>query len=296
MAKASSYFDSAGEIYWSALYGNELGDLEDLDAKLAEELRFQEAIWLSGKENILSSSSTSRATDTRASYWMPEQKPRRSAKESGESSRSYCEICVDRKERHQMFTIPGCSHSFCVDCISTYVKTRLEQHITIIMCPGEDCGVLLELEACRPWLPKEVIDRWEDLLCEELLCATAGRLYCPFKECSVLLLNDSQGEVIAETECPNCHRLFCAQCNVPWHPGMSCEEYQKLSEDERGRDDLMVRNLAKEKKWRNCPSCRFIVERTEGASTNFVMHVEQNGVLIMVVAGATKKHKDKNVK
>ncbi|GMI91703.1 hypothetical protein like AT3G14250 [Hibiscus trionum] len=255
MADASSYFDLAGDIYWSALYGNDEGDLEDLDAKLAEELQFQEAILLSAKETISSPTST----DTRASSSMRKQKPRKSAKKPGE-----CDICVDRKERHQMFTISGCSHSFCVDCISTYVKTRLEQHITIIKCPGEGCGVMLELEACRPRLPKEAIHRWEDLLCEELLCATGGRIYCPFKDCSVLLLNDNQGEIIAETECPNCHRLFCAQCKVPWHPGISCEEYQKLGEGERGRDDLMVRNLAKEKKWRNCPSCRFMVERTEG--------------------------------
>ncbi|KAL4332064.1 hypothetical protein GQ457_07G030620 [Hibiscus cannabinus] len=255
MANASSYFDLAGEIYWSAHYGNDVGDLEDLDAKLAEELQFQEAILLSVEENISSPASSST---------MPKKKPRKSARKAGESSGGYCEICVDGKERRQMFIISGCSHSFCVDCINTYVKTRLEQHVTIIKCPGEGCGVMLEIEACRPRLPKEVIDRWGDLLCEELLCATAGRIYCPFKDCSVLLLNDNQGEIIAETECPNCNRLFCAQCKVPWHPGFSCEEFQTLGEGERGRDDLMVRNLAKEKKWRNCPSCRFMVERTEG--------------------------------
>ena len=75
---------------------------------------------------------------------------------------------------------------------------------------------------------------------------------------------DNQGEVIAETECHFCHRLSCAQCHVSWHPGISCEEYQKLNEDERGREDLMVRNFAKENKWRRCPKCHIIVERTQG--------------------------------
>ena len=141
------------------------------------------------------SSSTSRSMSTRASSSMQKQEPRKSAKIPGESSLSYCEICDDRKERHQMFTISGCSHSFCSDCISTCVKTRLEQNITIIMCPGENCKLVLELEACRGLLSKEVIDLWEDLLREELLRATGGRLHCPFKDCSALLLNDNQGEV-----------------------------------------------------------------------------------------------------
>ncbi|KAG4199372.1 hypothetical protein ERO13_A05G142700v2 [Gossypium hirsutum] len=131
------------------------------------------------------------------------------------------------------------------------------------MCPRENCKVPLELEACKPRFPKEVIELWGDLLRDELLCATGGQLYCPFKDCSALLLNDNQ-EVIAETECPYCHRLLCARCKVSWHSGISCEEYQKLSEDERGSEDLMVRNLAKEKKWNRCPRCHIIVERTEG--------------------------------
>ncbi|XVE51760.1 hypothetical protein DITRI_Ditri02bG0066600 [Diplodiscus trichospermus] len=262
MAKASNDIDFAEEIYLSeVLDGNEGGDLQQFDAKFAEQLQFQDAIFLSVKQLP---SSTSRPMNTLPNPSISKHKPRKSVKKAGESSRSYCEICVDRKERHQMFTISGCSHSFCSDCISTYVKTRLEQNITVIMCPGENCRVMLEFEACRPLLGKDVISLWGDLLCEELLCSTGGRLYCPFKDCSVLLLNDNQGEVIAETECPFCHRLFCAQCHVPWHPGISCEEYQKLNEDERESEDLMVRNLAKENKWRRCPSCRFLVERTEG--------------------------------
>lgn len=80
-----------------------------------------------------------------------------------------------------------------------------------------------------------------------------------------MLVYENDGEtVISESECPFCHRLFCAQCYVPWHPGVNCEEYQRLNVDERGREDLMVRELAKEKKWSRCPHCKYYVERTEG--------------------------------
>jgi E3 ubiquitin-protein ligase RNF144 len=102
------------------------------------------------------------------------------------------------------------------------------------------------------------------VLCRALF-ASEMMFYCPFKDCSAMLVNDKEeGEVIRQSECPFCHRLFCAQCCVPWHPGIECEEFQRLNESEREREDLMLSELAREKKWRRCPDCKYYVERTEG--------------------------------
>ncbi|CAL5195182.1 unnamed protein product [Lathyrus oleraceus] len=49
--------------------------------------------------------------------------------------------------------------------------------------------------------------------------------YCPFKDCSALLVNDGKQDVTS-AECPECHRLFCAQCKVPWHGGIDCDDFQ----------------------------------------------------------------------
>ncbi|KAJ1423765.1 IBR domain [Sesbania bispinosa] len=111
-------------------------------------------------------------------------------------------------------------------------------------------------------------------------------------DCSAMMLDDIEGQDIKESECPFCHRLFCARCHVPWHPGVPCEEFQKLNEDERGKEDLVVRELAHEKKWSSrCPKCKFNVENTEGylhmicgATFTFAMRVEKNALLLMVAA------------
>ncbi|PKI67022.1 hypothetical protein CRG98_012560 [Punica granatum] len=71
------------------------------------------------------------------------------------------------------------------------------------------------------------------------------------RDCSAMLVNDCE-KVIEQSECPHCHRLFCAQCRVPWHTGVACMEFQALNEDERGSDDLLLRKLANEKNWRRC--------------------------------------------
>lgn len=201
--------------------------------------------------------------------------------EPGESSNSpsttvtvtfACEICTETKPFSESFTGMGCSHSYCSDCIVKYVCSKLDQNITHVPCPDSGCDKgVLDPDHCSRILPPDVFDRWGSALCESVIL-TSEKFYCPFKDCSALMIDDSGGnggggeggEAIAEAECPNCNRLFCARCKVPWHPGIECSEYQKLNKDERGREDIMLMKLAKDKKWTRCPKCMIYVEKTEG--------------------------------
>ncbi|XP_009365256.2 uncharacterized protein LOC103955106 isoform X2 [Pyrus x bretschneideri] len=232
------------------------------DSKYAQDLQFQEALMSSSAitsqstHNGGSSSSSSSATiqATQAIQSNPPQP----------STQILCEICVEMKEADEFFQNEGCVHSFCSDCITNHVASKIQANIHVILCPGLDCRAVLELDACMPILPKEVIEGWNDALCEAMVLG-AQRLYCPFSDCSTVLMIDNEGEeAVRVSECPICHRLFCARCQVPWHPGVDCEEYRKLNEDERGRADLMVKELAKQNKWKRCPRCKYYVEKTQG--------------------------------
>ncbi|EYU24556.1 hypothetical protein MIMGU_mgv1a023566mg [Erythranthe guttata] len=109
---------------------------------------------------------------------------------------------------------------------------------------------------------QHVVVLWDEVICESLI-PLAQRFYCPYRDCSGLLMNDGGGDV-REAECPFCNRLFCARCSVTWHSGVDCEEFSKLRFDERGREDRMVHELAKKNQWQRCPRCKFFVERKEG--------------------------------
>ncbi|KAL0426742.1 UNVERIFIED_CONTAM: hypothetical protein Slati_2849000 [Sesamum latifolium] len=142
---------------------------------------------------------------------------------------------------------------------------KLQENITAINCPVPGCNGFLEPQHCRSILPKQVFDRWGDALCEAVILASE-KFYCPIKDCSALLIDDQsvENEVIMQSECPDCNRLFCVQCKVPWHSGMACSDFQKLKEDERSNEDIMLMNLAKSKKWIRCPKCKFYVEKSSG--------------------------------
>lgn len=191
------------------------------------------------------------------------------AKKSAGSSASpltfMCEICADERRIDDRFRVLGCDHSYCSECMGKYVASKLQENVTAINCLDSGCKGYLEPQHCRPILPKQVFDRWCDALCEAVILATE-KFYCPFKDCSALLIDDRNrgNEVILHSECPDCNRLFCAQCKVPWHSGISCAEFQKLKKDERSNEDIMLMNLAKTNKWMRCPVCKFYVERSQG--------------------------------
>ncbi|KAL9300769.1 putative transcription factor C2H2 family [Arabidopsis thaliana] len=174
------------------------------------------------------------------------------------------DICVERKPRIESFRINGCSHTYCNDCVSKYIAAKLQDNILSIKCPVSGCSGQLEPDKCRQILPREVFDRWGDSLCEAVIMSSK-RFYCPYKDCSALLfLDESEEEKMNESECPHCHRMVCVECGTKWHPEITCEEFQKLAENERERGDILLKNMAESKKWRRCPPCKFYIEKSEG--------------------------------
>ncbi|KAL4628966.1 hypothetical protein ACB092_05G274700 [Castanea dentata] len=255
---ASPQFTCVDDFHFSAVFDeNEAWNCSDVtDEKFAEELQVQEALMGCVIDSQLVNKEAS------SSLQLPSSPTIQAILPTPEAD-SFCEICVERKDSDEMFKIESCVHSFCSDCISKHVATKIEESITRVCCPGLDCNGVIELDACRAVLPKDVFERWAEGLCAALFGSQS--FHCPFKDCSAMFLNDNEeGEAIRESECPYCHRLFCAQCSVPWHLGVDCEEFQRLDGDEKERDDLIFRELAEEKKWRTCPHCKYYVERTEG--------------------------------
>ncbi|CAJ1950663.1 unnamed protein product [Sphenostylis stenocarpa] len=270
-ASSSSTFPSTAEdhVLVDDLYFSALHDAEEIfpisDDKYAEELQLQEVLYSSTLSSARVENEVVQVDiDDDDDDDIPLRILKGKNKVTSESSHAYCGICMDAKPGEEMFRNQNCFHFFCDDCVGRYVAAKIQENITMVKCPEPKCKGVLEPQNCRSIIPKEVFDRWENALCENVVLGTQ-KFYCPFKDCSTMLIDDGD-EIITVSECPHCSRLFCAQCKVSWHSGLDCSEFQSLKKDERGKEDLQVVELAKNKSWRRCPKCNFYVEKIDGCT------------------------------
>jgi E3 ubiquitin-protein ligase RNF144 len=177
----------------------------------------------------------------------------------------FCKICMDAVPPSDAHSASrGCGHAFCATCLAGYILVKIHDRIADVKCPEDGCGSVLDPELCRGMLPGKAFEAWCTVMCESMLVG-ANKVYCPFKDCSAMMVvDDVGGGDVAESECPSCKRLFCARCGVPWHAGLSCAEYEQLAVGDRGKEDLAVMEMAKGEKWKRCPQCMFLVQKSEG--------------------------------
>ncbi|XP_072977996.1 E3 ubiquitin-protein ligase RSL1-like isoform X1 [Typha angustifolia] len=253
--EGSLYAQQVDDFYFSALSNGDEELFPISDEKYAEELQLQEV--------LMSATVASRF----CSQALPPPRPPlvqkvRLTGVCSSSARTFCKICMETAVISEMFHSSNCSHAFCRNCLGRYIAAMINGNIPTVRCPEIGCKGVLEPELCREIVPKEVFERWVDASCESMVLAS-HKYYCPFKDCSAMMVNTRE-EAVTQSECPSCRRLFCARCNVPWHSGLSCNEFRGLGNDEKGREDLMLMEVAKSKAWKRCPRCKFFVEKTEG--------------------------------
>ncbi|KAM0923495.1 hypothetical protein ACQ4PT_005513 [Festuca glaucescens] len=187
------------------------------------------------------------------------------AEPAGQAPHAPCSICMEPMAptvAHRGGS--RCAHAFCRPCLAGHVRAKVEAGAATVRCPDASCAGSLDPELCRAALPSDLFVRWCGALCESMFMG-ARRTYCPFPDCSEMMVADDVSDgCVTQSECQVCRRLFCANCQVPWHAGVSCAEFAQLGAGERGREDLLLMETARESKWKRCPRCRFYVEKSHG--------------------------------
>lgn len=185
-----------------------------------------------------------------------------------------CDICAEDICIYKMFTLDGCGHRYCTDCLNRHVELKLSNQGHVIpRCPHVGCKTELNLELSRKFLTDELFDMMSQRVMEASIPA-ADKIYCPNPTCSALmsissLLNQgtSVGTDVPMRTCLKCYRQFCMDCKVQWHTNLPCALYKRWTP--YPPEDEMVMNLAGSNRWRQCRNCNNMVSLFQGCNHIF---------------------------
>ncbi|KAF4631885.1 hypothetical protein G7Y89_g6245 [Cudoniella acicularis] len=126
----------------------------------------------------------------------------------------------------------ACVHepSICTRCLSECIKSDLETKIwNQIKCP--ECKELLVFEDIKRLADPVSFARYEAMSVRGAVNGDSDFVSC--QKCDSGHFHES-GASQPIVECPNCRFRSCFTHNIPWHKGMTCEEYDRMLEDPDG--------------------------------------------------------------
>ncbi|WOG87562.1 hypothetical protein DCAR_0206791 [Daucus carota subsp. sativus] len=191
--------------------------------------------------------------------------------ESSGAKLESCSICLEDVEICQIFSVDGCMHRYCFSCMKQHVEVKLLNAIQP-KCPHDGCASVLTLDSCQKFLTPKLAKIMSERLAEEAIPVTE-KIYCPYPRCSALMSRTDSLEYTKTLypyvqdsgvrKCMQCHRLFCANCKVPWHNNMSCYVFKKNNFNQHG-EDVKLKTLAAQNLWRQCVKCSHMIELAKG--------------------------------
>ncbi|KAI3912884.1 hypothetical protein MKW98_012826 [Papaver atlanticum] len=169
-----------------------------------------------------------------------------------------------------------CSHPFCTNCIAKYIQVKIGEHgRPDIKCPDTNCVSFLDPLSCRSFLPPREFVRWCDYLCQSTVSERYDTAYCPNPYCSEFIFSECERSFLRRSskrnkqnisECPRCKMMFCLRCMTPCQDNHQCiySVSDNISRRVRQANEVMFMEMVATKNWKQCPSCKFYVERRAG--------------------------------
>lgn len=167
-----------------------------------------------------------------------------------------CKICMDDLTPESTIMI-NCGCIYCGTCLNSHIMHGLSSRANY---PARCCGAEgIDIGDTQPYLTFEVILRWSEVEAEY---KERMPMYCQNKECSAHIPEGRLGVERKFIECNSCHTDTCKECKQ-WRFDHCGEDLEICQEDIVSKED---RELANSEKWKQCPGCKNLVERSEGCN------------------------------
>lgn len=171
-----------------------------------------------------------------------------------------CEVCFENFTVSQVARMPDCEHSFCRDCLRSYVKAKLVEGRYPIPCPVCSADkTRTEPGTVNQSLMEELglSQREFDKLQELQLSAHSVQLECPSCHESMFVVRQEYLEQdVLRCPLPRCGHRWCKACKKTI-TGANNKHACKADKLDR---------LMRKKGWRYCPGCTSPIQKESGCN------------------------------
>lgn len=174
----------------------------------------------------------------------------------GNTPPSQCISCSGSFTFIELITLDGCFHSLCHDCLRNYFQSSLQGLPRDSPAP-RCCSwpIVFTDRAIRSVLGQELFGKVQLRQQER---DTPNALYCHNQECKTFIPSPQAVEN-GVGSCVECRKQTCVLCREQAHSdGQTCVSSSPPTSE--------FADLAHRRGWKQCPTCRRFVERTEGCS------------------------------
>lgn len=176
-----------------------------------------------------------------------------------------CSVCyLSRREGDYLAQLSkNCQHAHrtvCYDCVYQNILMTLGSLMSNpIICPEWTCQARFSAEEVRHLLEyydnRALLDKYDTYLATALLENMPEFVWCAHG-CGSGQLHPSEDP---QVNCIVCDRATCFFHHVPWHEGLTCEEYDAFGAMQDAVSLKYLKNFTKQ-----CPTCNVNIEKNSG--------------------------------
>ncbi|KAF1924352.1 uncharacterized protein M421DRAFT_72617 [Didymella exigua CBS 183.55] len=161
----------------------------------------------------------------------------------------------------------------CVDCIATFLETQFRARgARGITCVSDICywhdpdGINSWLDYALAFLPEVLHANFQQQMLE-LWLSRMTRWVCPGScQSADYIVEPANTAGYPQVYCESCEQRFCAICRVPWHAGVTCQQYHADHPELRDEDEVQVLTDMAKAGARRCPCCQSVIIKDGGCS------------------------------
>ena len=171
-----------------------------------------------------------------------------------------CVICIEKFPISDFIPFNNCACICDAACFNKFLDIEIQGRKFPINCP------MCKTEVSEQDIVQRVDTKARDNYFQFNFRKFVGEHSSEYSSCPT---PDCQNVFIAENEshygCPLCKKEYCLRCKVDYHKGITCEKYQEKEIDKKTQSaDHQFLNFVKGTNYKQCPNCKFWVERSSG--------------------------------